>query len=144
MVHLDFPTTNNEAKYEALVVGLDLAKAIRATSMIVYCDSQVITSQVNGDYECKDEWIKKYLEQVRKGVENDLQAKFIQILREENKQADRFAKATSTKHMLVPSKVLSFVQLSPMIDGMVIQEIGSEGNWTTPIVLYLRDSTAQR
>ena len=27
MVHLDFHTTNNEAEYEALVAGLDLAKA---------------------------------------------------------------------------------------------------------------------
>ena len=27
MVHLDFPTTNNEAEYEVLVVGLDLARA---------------------------------------------------------------------------------------------------------------------
>ena len=27
MVRLDFPTTNNEAKYEAVVAGLDLAKA---------------------------------------------------------------------------------------------------------------------
>ena len=49
MVRLDFPTTNNEAEYEALVVGLDLAKAAGATSMMVYCDSQAITSQVNGD-----------------------------------------------------------------------------------------------
>ena len=49
MVRLDFPTTNNEAEYEALVVGLDLTKTVGATSMMVYCDSQVITSQVNGD-----------------------------------------------------------------------------------------------
>ena len=39
MVRLDFPTTNNEAEYEALVVGLDLAKAARATSVVMYCDS---------------------------------------------------------------------------------------------------------
>ena len=77
MARLDFPTTNNEAKYGTLVPGLDLAKATRATSVIVYCDSQVITSQVNGDYECRGEWMKKYLEQVRKWVENDLQAKFV-------------------------------------------------------------------
>ena len=31
MVHLDFPMTNNEAEYEALVVGLDLAKAAGVT-----------------------------------------------------------------------------------------------------------------
>ena len=39
MVHLNFPTTNNEAKYKALVVGLDLAKVVRATIVVVYCDS---------------------------------------------------------------------------------------------------------
>ena len=49
MVCLDFSTTNNEAKYEALVVDLDLAKAAGATSVVIYYDSQVITNQVNED-----------------------------------------------------------------------------------------------
>ena len=44
MIRLDFPTTNNEAKYEALVTGLDLARAVGAENMIMHCDSQVITS----------------------------------------------------------------------------------------------------
>ena len=51
MVHLDFPTTNNRVEYEALIAGLDLAKATGAENLVVYCDSQVVTSQVNGDYE---------------------------------------------------------------------------------------------
>ena len=38
MIRLDFPTTNNEAEYEALVVGLDLAKAAGAKNMIIHCD----------------------------------------------------------------------------------------------------------
>ena len=50
------------AEYEALVAGLDLAKASVATSVIIHCNSQVVTSQVNGDYECKGERMKKYLE----------------------------------------------------------------------------------
>ena len=63
MVRLDFLTTNNEAEYEALIAGLDLAKAAGATSVVIYYDSQVVTNQVNGDYECKGErmkgtWIK--------------------------------------------------------------------------------------
>ena len=65
MIRLDFPTTNNEAEYEALVVGLDLAKVAGAENMIIHCDSQVITSQVNGDYECRNERMKKYLEEVK-------------------------------------------------------------------------------
>ena len=44
MIRLDFPTTNNEAEYEALVTGLDLARAAGAENMIIHCDSQVITS----------------------------------------------------------------------------------------------------
>ena len=62
MVHLDFPTTNNEAEYETLVAGLDLAKATRATRVVLYYDSQVVTNQVNGDYECKGERMKRYLD----------------------------------------------------------------------------------
>ena len=65
MIRLDFPTTNNEAEYEALVAGLDLAKAAGAENMIIHCDSQVITSQINGDYECRNERMKKYLEEVK-------------------------------------------------------------------------------
>ncbi|XP_075674963.1 uncharacterized protein LOC142644182 [Castanea sativa] len=39
MICLDFTTTNNEAEYEALVAGLDLAIAARAKSAVVYSDS---------------------------------------------------------------------------------------------------------
>ena len=46
--------------------------------MVIHCDSQVVTNQVNGDYECKGKMMKKYLEQVKKKVD-DLQAKIIQI-----------------------------------------------------------------
>ena len=49
---------NNEAEYKSSVVGLDLARAAGARNIVVYCDSQVITSQVNGNYECKGERMK--------------------------------------------------------------------------------------
>ena len=62
MIRLDFPTTNNEAEYEALVAGFDLARATGATSVVIYCDSQVITNQVNGDYDCKGKRMKRYLD----------------------------------------------------------------------------------
>ena len=39
MIRLDFPTTNNEAEYAALVVELDLAKAVGAENVVVHCDS---------------------------------------------------------------------------------------------------------
>ena len=44
MIRIDFPTTYNEAEYETLIVGLDLAKVAGVESMVVYCDSQVVIS----------------------------------------------------------------------------------------------------
>ena len=94
MIRLDFPTTNNEAKYEALVARLDLAKVAGAENMIIHFDSQVITSQINGDYECRNERMKKYLEEVKNRI-SSLEVEFIQIPREENECADHLAKAAS-------------------------------------------------
>ena len=141
MIRLDFPTTNNEAEYEALVAGLDLAKAAGAENIIIHCDSQVITSQVNDDYECRNERMKKYLEEV-KGRTSGLKVKFVQIPRKENECADRLAKAAFAEFMNAPEQVLSFVQTSSLIDdGKQMQEIYVEENWTIPLIAYLRSST---
>ena len=106
--------------------------------MVLYCDSQVITNQMNRDYECKDERKKKYLEQVRRRVD-DMQAKIIQIPRGENEQADRLAKTASAEYMIAFDNVLSFVQLSPLIDSVDMQEIDFENNWTTSLVSYMKN-----
>ena len=41
--------------------------------------------------------------------------------------------------MVTHGNVLSFVQLSPLIESSEVQEIGSESNWTTAIASYLKD-----
>ena len=41
--------------------------------------------------------------------------------------------------MITHGNVLSFVQISPLIDSSNVQEIGSESNWTTTIASYLKD-----
>ena len=137
MVRLDFPTTNNEVEYEALMVGLDLAKVAEVASVVFYYDSQVITNQVNGDYECRGERMKRYLDQVRRRVD-ELKAKIIQIPRTKNEQVNRLAKASSVEHTTTFDNVLSFIQLSPLINSINVQEIGSKSNWTTSLVSYLK------
>ena len=41
--------------------------------------------------------------------------------------------------MVIPGNVLSFVQLSPLIDPSNVQEICSNNSWTAPLASYLRD-----
>ena len=115
MIRLGFPTTNNEPEYEALVAGLDLARAASAKRMVVHCDSQVVTNQVNDGYECKNKRMRRYLEEVKNQI-SSVEVKFVQIPREENECADRLTKAALAEFMLVPKQVFSFVQTSPLID----------------------------
>ena len=138
MIQLDFPMTNNEAEYEALVARLDLTKATGARNVIVHCDSQVITSQIKGEYECRSERMKKYLEEVKNRIDS-LEVKFIQIPREENECANRLAKAASAEFMIPSEQVLSFVKISSLInDKANVQEVNSDKNWTVPLIAYLR------
>ena len=125
MIRLDFPTTNNKAKYEALVARLDLTKVSGAENVVVHCNSQVVMSQINGGYKCKNERMKRYLEEVNFRICNR-EVKIVQIPREENECTDRLAKAASVEFMLVPEQVLSFVQVSsPIDDGTNVQEVDS-------------------
>ena len=64
-IHLQFPTTNNEAEYEAVLSSLNLAKVAGASSVVIRCDSQVIVGYINGDYEAKAERMKEYLSMVK-------------------------------------------------------------------------------
>ena len=73
--------------------------------------------------------MKRYLEEVNFRIWN-LEVKIVQILREENDCIDRLAKAASAEFMLILEQVLSFVQVSSLInDEMNVQEVDSECNW---------------
>lgn len=56
---LQFPTTNNEAKYEALITRLKLAKMLMARRIVLQVDSQLIVEQVKGVYEAREDRMKK-------------------------------------------------------------------------------------
>ena len=87
----DFKATNNEAEYEALIIGLTTARDLKVTHIDVNCDSLLIINHVNGTYEAKDYKMLAYLNIVK-----ELQAEFDsfniqQVPRESNTQADALA-----------------------------------------------------
>ena len=49
MVHLNFPTTNNEVEYKTLVARLNLTKMVGAIRVVIHYNSQVVTNQANGN-----------------------------------------------------------------------------------------------
>jgi len=82
-------TTNNQAEYAAVVLGLQRAKGLKATEVEVRMDSELICSQINGTFKIKnpefqDSFIKIWnLKQAFKKTE------FNYIPRTENRLADK-------------------------------------------------------
>ena len=51
-------TTNNQAEYEAILKGLQLLHEMKAKSIEVFGDSQLVINQLIGLYECKDDILR--------------------------------------------------------------------------------------
>ena len=54
-VQLKFSATNNEVKYEEILTGLRLGKALRAKNLLVQNDLKLVIGQIKEEYEVKEE-----------------------------------------------------------------------------------------
>ena len=62
---LQFSASNNEAEYKALITRLHLAREMGLQQLRVYSDSQLVVSQVRGDYQVKGKNMVAYLKVAR-------------------------------------------------------------------------------
>ena len=62
---LGFKASNNEAKYEALLVGLRTVLGMDARDVEIYSDSRLVVSQVQGSFEARDSRMKEYIQLVK-------------------------------------------------------------------------------
>ncbi|XP_070675628.1 uncharacterized protein [Malus domestica] len=94
-VRLDFPASNNVVEYEALVLGLKLAKQLKISCLTVHSDSQLIVGQATEEYTTKNARMQAY-QQLVKGLVNGFKYfELKQIPREMNEKVDQLAYATS-------------------------------------------------
>ncbi|KAM1427040.1 hypothetical protein ACFXTO_019665 [Malus domestica] len=60
-----FKASNNEAEYEALLVGLCLAKHLGVKRIDIFSDSQLVVNQVANNFDAKDSSMAAYLAQTQ-------------------------------------------------------------------------------
>ena len=60
-----FKASNNEVEYEALIVGLNLAKEMTVESLEIYSDSQLVVCQVIDEYQVQGEKMVTYLQKAK-------------------------------------------------------------------------------
>src|SRR3954471_5728128 len=86
-----FKASNNAAEYEAALAGLQLAKAVKASKVSIRSDSQLVVGQCTGEFEAREETMKKYQAAVRTRMMDFDEVTFQRISRSENERADILA-----------------------------------------------------
>ena len=88
---LEFPCTNNEAEYEALILGLKVAQEIGARTVQVKGDSNLVIKQVQGEYDVKERRLALCRDKMWKLMQQFEHIIFSHVSRSENKHADVLA-----------------------------------------------------
>ncbi|GAU46047.1 hypothetical protein TSUD_191180 [Trifolium subterraneum] len=96
-LRLSFPTTNNQAEYEAFLAGLRLAEDMEAEEIKIFTDSQLVASQVSGEYQTKEERLLEYLNLIKKKLAKFKETEVKHVPREHNARADVISKLASTR-----------------------------------------------
>ncbi|KAF5774546.1 putative integrase, catalytic core, ribonuclease H domain, ribonuclease H-like superfamily [Helianthus annuus] len=148
----EFQATNNEAEYEALIAGLQIAKDMGVKYLKVYVDSLLITNHFNGSYAVKGEKLTKYLEIVKKLALSFVSFSLTQVPREDNTEADALANLGSSLKIPEDISIPIIHILAPAIENQVAMEIEEDtaiipseeaqsysGSWVSPIMKYLQN-----
>jgi ribonuclease HI len=82
-------TTNNQAEYQALLLGLHKAKELKATEVECFLDSELVVKQLNGEYKVKDQNLAKQFLKIWNLKSYFKHIIFKHIPRAKNKLADK-------------------------------------------------------
>ncbi|XP_024018662.1 uncharacterized protein LOC112090784 [Morus notabilis] len=137
-IRFDFPASNNEAEYEALLAGLRLAEHLKAGNLDIFSDSQLIVNQVKGQYQTRDEKMAAYLKKVKEALGSLAAYDIQQVPRAENSNADALAKLATSRDAellnLVPVEVLKALTTKRRPE---VASVDYQPGWMDPITRYL-------
>ena len=123
-----FHASNNEAEYEAVIAGLNLAHSLEVDQLEVCSDSQLVVRQIEDTYEAKSGKMILYLQKVRDLLKKFMLVQVRHVPRAENSRADALAKlATALQEDLSRSTLIEYLA-EPFIDlcDVEVAQVGSE------------------
>ena len=130
-----FQASNNEAEYEVVIAGLNLAHSMEADQLEVCSDSQLVVKQIEDSYKARGEKMILYLKKVRELFKKFIRVQVRHVPRAENSQADALAKlATASQEdldRLVPVEHLP--KPSVNVENEEVSPIMSKQRWMDPI-----------
>ena len=142
-LRFEFQASNNEAEYEAVIAGLNLAHFMEADHLEISSDSQLVVNQIEDSHEARGEKMILYLRKVQKFLKKFIRVQVKHVSRAKNSRVDALAKlATASQkdlgrlvpveHLLEPSVTVNEEEISPVM---------SEPSWMDSIWDYLLEGT---
>ncbi|KAL5559112.1 hypothetical protein UlMin_035323 [Ulmus minor] len=87
--------SNNEAEYEALITGLELAASKGVTHLVIKGDSHLVIQQLKGEFAVKELALTKYRAKAQQILQNFQAFHFEHVPRSQNRYADALATLAS-------------------------------------------------
>jgi len=84
-------TTNNQAEYRALIVGLEEVVKLAPVRLTIRMDSELIVKQLSGEYRVRNRDLLPLHNRARRLIEQLAAVEVKHVPREENTDADRLA-----------------------------------------------------
>ena len=138
-VQFQFPATNNEAKYEAVLTSLKVAKALGIGNLKLNINSKLVVKQITNKYEAKEDRMKMYLKLTNQLLSNFDDVRIGQIPREENLEADKVARLASSNNGIGQLGLYMEVQTISSIEVLDVAYVQSKGSWMDLILAYIKD-----
>ena len=143
MLRFGFQASNNEAEYEVVIVGLNLAHTMEADQLEVSSDSQLVVKQIEDSYEARGEKMILYLKKVQELLKKFVQVQVKHVPRAENSRVNALAKLSTASLEDLGSQILVEHLLEPLvnIDNEEVSPVMFEPSWMDPVWDYLVDGT---
>ncbi|XP_020981490.1 uncharacterized protein LOC110273007 [Arachis duranensis] len=95
LFELKYPCSNNMAKYEALILGLEILINKGALEVQILGDSQLVLKQLSKEFKCNNEMLQKYLTTAWELLTSFQKVSLVHIPRIQNKIANELAQIVS-------------------------------------------------
>ncbi|XP_048425736.1 uncharacterized protein LOC103946071 [Pyrus x bretschneideri] len=135
-----FKASNNEAKYEALLAGLRLAKHLGVKQINIFSDSQLVVNQVTNNFDVKDNSMAAYLAQMHLLLKH-FHYQITQVPRAANSHVDALARLASAVKNKIGRKIHAELLATPSTMVIEVCNLQQGDSWITPIYKFLVHST---
>ena len=136
---LEFPVSNKEAEYEAILAGLNLFLTLSTSKIEICNDSQLVVGQIQREYEAKDERMARYLSKVQVTLDRLSKSAIKRIPHTKNVQANALARIVATLPIKEAILMPVYLQATSLIVIATICNTSETGvGWMHEIQMYLR------